>query len=111
MQEHINILCCTDDKYAPYYGIMLISLFENNKEDAFDVYVLTAGINQETERQYESIIAQHHASLHIITINDEMMKECPIREGDHVTLAAYYRIIAPLYLPNDMEKILYMDGK
>ena len=110
MIQPINILCCTDEKYAPYYGIMLTSLFDNNKEVAFDIYVLTAGLCEDTLRNYQVLASQNNSRIHVITIDDEMMKKCPIREGDHVTLAAYYRIIAPLYLPNNLDKILYMDG-
>lgn len=110
MNDTITILCCTDDKYAPFYGIMLTSLFENNKEEAFDIYIITAGLSEETSRKYQLLASQKNSRIHVITINDEMMRKCPIREGDHVTLAAYYRIIAPLYLPDNLDKILYMDG-
>lgn len=106
----MNILFCTDDKYAPYYGILLTSLFDNNKGEIFDIYVLTAGLSKDCQRLYHHLANQNNARIRIITINDDMMKLCPIREGDHVTLATYYRIIAPLYLPNDIDKILYLDG-
>ena len=33
-QTPINILCATDNGYAPYCGIMLTSLLENNKESS-----------------------------------------------------------------------------
>lgn len=106
----INILCCTDDKYAPCYGIMLTSLFYNNREEEFEIYVMTSGLNSEIIDMYRLLCRQHNSCLHIIQIDESKIKNCPIREGDHVTLAAYYRIIAPLYLPNDLNKILYLDG-
>ena len=36
----INILCATDDKYVPYCGIMLTSVFENNRRGAVEVYLM-----------------------------------------------------------------------
>ena len=32
MSKTINILCATDDNYVPYCGIMLTSVFDNNKD-------------------------------------------------------------------------------
>ena len=105
-----NILCCTDEKYASYYGIMLTSLFEKNIGTVFDIYIITARLDEKTIIKYKLLASQNNSRIHIITINDDMMKRCPIREGDHVTLAAYYRIIAPLFLPELLDKILYFDG-
>ncbi len=38
------------------------------------------------------------------------MESCPIRPQDHVSLAAYYRILLPVIIPDDVKKILYVDG-
>lgn len=40
----MNILCCTSNEYSPYAGVMLASLFENNKSIKFTVYVFTTGL-------------------------------------------------------------------
>ena len=107
--DRINILCSTDDKFAPYYGIMLTSLFENNKEEEFVIYVMTAGLGNQILRDYHTLTNQYHAELHIITIDNAALKECPIRTGDHVTIATYYRLLSPKLLDN-IDKILYLDG-
>jgi len=39
--EKINILIASDVNYAPYYGVMLTSIFENNKSLSFVIYLLT----------------------------------------------------------------------
>ena len=109
MKNTINILCCTDDKYAPYYGIMLTSLFDNNKNEHFSIYVMTAGLKDNTHNKIKSLTNKYHSELHIIIVNEDVLKDCPIRIGDHVTLATYYRLLTPLLLPN-IDKILYLDG-
>lgn len=38
-KNSINILCATDDNYAPYCGVMLTSLLENNKQYNIDIYI------------------------------------------------------------------------
>ena len=36
----MNILCATDDKYAPYCGVMLTSFLENHKAFHTEVYII-----------------------------------------------------------------------
>ena len=40
MKERINIVCAADDKYVPYYGVMITSIFENHKEHDVYVYIM-----------------------------------------------------------------------
>ncbi len=41
MKETRHILISTDDRYAPYCGITLTSVFENNRDCMFHVFILT----------------------------------------------------------------------
>jgi lipopolysaccharide biosynthesis glycosyltransferase len=38
------------------------------------------------------------------------LKDCPIRPGEHVSLATYIRLFLPSILPQNIDKILYIDG-
>jgi lipopolysaccharide biosynthesis glycosyltransferase len=38
------------------------------------------------------------------------LKDCPIRPGEHVSLATYIRLFLPSILPQDLDKVLYIDG-
>ena len=109
MNQPINILCCTDEKYAPFYGIMLTSLFDNNKGEFFEIFVLTAGLKEETIQDLQTLVDANHSKLTVIIVDESRLKNCPIREGDHVTLATYYRLLTPVLLP-DVERIIYLDG-
>ena len=39
--DRINILIACDKNYAPYYGVMLTSLFYNNKDSVFHIHWIT----------------------------------------------------------------------
>ena len=105
----INILCSTDDNYVPYTGIMLTSLFENNPDESFHVFLLTRGIREDSSQKLESVCKKYHSSISIITVNLSMFADCPIRPGDHVTLETYFRLLAPRLLPDKIDRILYLD--
>lgn len=105
----MNIACVTDDNYAPYCGIMLTSLFESNKEHTFSVYILTRGISKENTAKFEQLASLYNSEISIIAVDGSIFANCPIREGDHVTVETYYRLALPTLLPNDVNKILYLD--
>ena len=46
----INILCATDDKYAPYCGVMLTSFLENHKAFHTEVYIIVKNSLKEEKR-------------------------------------------------------------
>ena len=85
----INVLCCTDESYAPYYGIMLTSLFDNNKEEIFEIFVLTAGLKEKTIQDLQTLIDANHSKLTVIIVDESRLKECSIIKVDHVTLDTY----------------------
>lgn len=104
-----DILCATDDKYVPYCGIMLTSLFENNKELNFCIYILTEHLSDRSKNELATLANSYNQRIEIITVDSEILKNCPIRQGDHVSIATYYRLLAPKLLPSNIEKILYLD--
>lgn len=109
MTERINILCTPDDNYIPYCGIMLTSLFENNKHEKIVVYIIDGGLKENNKNSIVLLSKKYNQEVVYITINKDLFNNCPIRKGDHVSIAAYYRIIAPDILPANIDKILYLD--
>ena len=91
-----NILCATDDNYVPYCGIMLTSLFENNKELNLCIYILAEHLSDRSRNEFAELAKNYDQKIEIITVNNETLKDCPIRIGDHVSIATYYRLLAPV---------------
>lgn len=57
----------------------------------------------------ELLSKHYNANIHIIHVNNDTFKDCPIRVGDYVSIAAYYRLIAADILPKNLDRILYLD--
>ena len=111
MSNSMNIVCATDDNYVPLCGIMLTSLFENNKDIHIVVYILTEEMNMQNKAMFDDLlyVGQYNAEIHVCEINDDLFKNCPIRNGEHISLAAYYRFLIPIVLPESEVKALYLD--
>lgn len=110
MNDIIHILGSTDDSYTPWYGVMLTSLFENNKESKFVVHMLTGGLNQENRDALKRLTDLYGHKIHLIHVDESRLSSCPIRIGDHVSLATWFRLLAPMLLPDNVDKLLYLDG-
>lgn len=112
MRDTINILCSMDGNYVPYYGVMLTSLFLSNKEEQFEVYVITNDTHVEAFDTLQQLVERYHYKLHIIQISHELISRLKSNQflGGHLSIATYYRLLSVGSLPNDVRKILYMDG-
>lgn len=108
--EKINILCSTDNNYAALCGIMLTSLLENNKNVEIRIFILTQGINNEDYTKYILLGKRYNVKINILEIDPTKFKHCPIWPGDHLSVAAYYRLMASTLLPDTIDKVLYLDS-
>lgn len=105
----INILCATDNTYVPYCGIMLTSLYESNRNEHFNVYIMTEGLSSDNQSAIKCLANKYQTEINFVIVSKDSLKDCPIRVGDHVSLATYYRLLAPVLLPESIDKIIYLD--
>lgn len=108
--ERINILIASDINYAPYYGVMLTSLFENNKDSKFDVFLLTDDTwsIKETGR-FETLCKKNNSNFYVRIIDDvEISDSFPL--SAHLNRATYYNLNVANLLPESVHRVIYMDG-
>lgn len=109
MKEHIQILIASDINYAPYYGVMLTSLFMNNSDSSFSIHLLTDSTwtNRETKR-FENLATKYNSTFHVYVVDEKQLDTFPLR--GHLTLPTYYNLCASSLLPESIHRIIYMDG-
>ena len=72
----INILCATDDNYVPYCGVMLVSLFENNKDREVNVYIMIdKALSTKSLNQFESIKNQYGQSINYCLVDKSFLEK------------------------------------
>lgn len=109
MYPIINILCATDDHYAPYCGIMLTSLFESNKEYRFNVFVfVNKDLSKTNNTKFNQLKSKYGNNINLMSIDDTIVESFPINLN-HITIPTYYRLLAAELLPEEIDKVIYLD--
>ena len=74
MEDIINILCATDNNYAPFCGIMLTSLFESNKDCHFDVYVLIDNdVSTLSRNKFSKLGEKYGNGVNLMTVDNSIL--------------------------------------
>lgn len=85
---------------------MLQSLFDNESE-TLDIYVLYSGLTDENIKKMQDLVTKRGGNLHLVEIPDGIFNNAPI--SIHITKEAYYRLMAHSFLPDKLDRILYLD--
>lgn len=109
MVKHIS--CATDDNYAQHCGVMLCSLFENNKESEYVVHIL---MNQDTlseqnRDKLRQLVEKYHSECIFHHVDGTKLKGVQYRKNRPLTEAAYYRILYASIFDESIHKIFYLD--
>ena len=103
----MNILVTLNSNYIKPLKVMLKSLFLNNKEEKFSIYLMHSSLTDEELDDLNNYIHIHGNQLKIINIVDSCFENAPILL--HYTMDMYYRLLAHKFLPENLERILYLD--
>ena len=103
----MNILVTLNRGYLYQLCVMLSSLIKSNPDTEFDVYVMNASL---TEADFEAVrqrIPADKCRLIDIKTGENEFADAPIT--DRYPREMYFRIFAAKYLPESLDRILYLD--
>ena len=104
--KNINILVTLDENYIPQLNIMLYSLLYSNPDCNFKVYLLHSSIPDAALTETRSIL-DGAGELIPVQAKDIGLDDAPTTS--RYPKEIYYRIFAAKYLPEDVDKVLYLD--
>ncbi len=103
----VNILVTLNANYVPALRVMLKSLFVNNPHENITVYLMysdipagdVAGLQRFAEREGHRLVP--------LRVRDDLFADALVLR--HYTKEMYYRLAAHLFLPEEVDRILYLD--
>lgn len=105
----LNICCSTDNNYIQHCAVMLCSLFENNKNNNFNIHILINDLSEENKLILEELALRYNAKVLFYKVDSSKLIGCKYRKWRPLTEAAYFRILLSSIIPLDISKILYLD--
>jgi len=105
-RKTINILVTLNENYIPYLNVMLTSLVFQNQGCRFDVYLLHSSIKASALSETKKIL-EGYGRLIPVQAKDIGLENAPITA--RYPKEMYYRIFAARYLPETLDRVLYLD--
>ncbi len=94
-------------------GVLMHSIGENNTTSiAYHIFV-NESFDAKNRNLLSDIAGRYGSDVNFYTITEETTKDFPLsgdNRPDHVTMASYYRLFAADVLPENLDKVLYLDG-
>lgn len=107
-----HILYQFNEKYAPYAGVSITSVLVNNTElESLKIWILGEELSDDSISKFKQVIGEYNREVEFIdtTCLVAKMKELdmPTYRGSY---AANMRLFLSEVLPEDVERILYLDA-
>ena len=112
----MDIVVCTDNNYVMPTGVMFYSICKNNQNEEIRFHVIVDDSVTEDSRSSltETITTGFcNKSIKFYLINGEVISKFPrldeTNTKKYITKATYYRLYLTEILPNNLDKVLYLD--
>lgn len=106
-EKHINLLITIDCKYILPLETMLHSYDNTHKGIQTDVYIAHFSLEEDDITYVKEAVAGTDIQIHNIQIKERYFSNIPILE--RIPEESFYRLLAFLYLPESVERCLYLD--
>ncbi len=103
----MNILVTLNSGYIRPLGVMLKSLLLAHKNEKFTVYIMNSTLSEGDFAYLETVLPADRIKFTDMKISDEMLEGAPVT--DRYPKEMYYRIFASKFLPEYVDRILYLD--
>lgn len=106
MKPLINILFSCDTNYAMPMTVCITSIFENNKQNRVDIYIVYSSLSTEQKDILVSLAETYSQKIYLIPVPDHYFNTAPTLRW---TKEAYYRLLINELLPPGLKRIIYID--
>lgn len=105
--DKIHLLVTVDQNYIRHLQTMLKSLVASNMGEAIHVWLLHSGISQDALNALAEYCGMQGVAFTEIAVDAAVFADAP--KSKRYPIVMYYRLLAPLLLPESVEKVLYLD--
>ena len=108
----MDIVICINKQYLMPAGVMLCSLFENNKEEQITIHAMLGEDGDQCMKPLQEMTERYHQTIRFYDMKDVRTDDFPVGlyfQEPFITKEAYFRLFVMDVLPQSLEKVLYLD--
>jgi lipopolysaccharide biosynthesis glycosyltransferase len=110
MEEmNLNILLAINKQYKEQAIVLIYSILKSNKEDNINLYIMHRSLSYFDEKEIINRVGGSKCKMNFIKIDSTKLKKLPVYQKRY-PLEIYFRLYAANYLPEDVDRILYLDA-
>lgn len=110
--KRIEIVACTDKKFVMPTGVMIFSVCKNNLKGGTNFHIIIdEGVSPDDKIKLEDIVKAYNNNIFFYQVDSAFFKKLPaLGKFAHVSQATYYRLCMADILPQNIDRVLYLDG-
>lgn len=103
----MNLLFTLNKKYITQLIIVLKSIFKTHPTDEFNIYIISKDLDEADILKIKKSFEDKPLNINLITFEDKLLIGSPTSK--RYPLEIYYRLFSAKVLPDNIERILYLD--
>lgn len=104
----MNIVTSLNQKYVKYAYVMMTSVLENN-EEPIHFFLLQSDLTASDHEIFSSLTEKYGCEITYLDIDASRFSSDLITTSDNWSLEAYFRLLLIQILPDEIDRILYLD--
>lgn len=105
----MNIVVSLNSKYIKAAKSMLFSLHKYAKEP-ITVWLLNHSLSNHEVRRFKTFLRKYNIDLAVIPIGPSFFDDMPLVSENQFSIEMYYRIFIPWLLPEEVDRVLWLDS-
>ena len=105
--EPINLLFTLENRYIPQLQVLLTSLWINNPEETFHIYLMHRGLTDFNIQLIHGQCLMFGYTFSPVHVDSSFFLNAPVSK--QYPQEMYDRLLAAQLLPQDLKKIIYLD--
>ena len=105
----INLLFSLNETYVYPLNVLIKSIIDVHPNDSFRLFLLHAGIKEETLKELRESIETHGHEFHPIYSKNFFESADKVAITRYYALEMYLWMFAPYLLPEEIDRVLYLD--
>ncbi len=107
MQKELDILVTLDENYMAQLRVLLTSIYLNHPGLSCRIFLLHRHLPGHVLRNLQDTLAHIGYSLYPVEVDGSLFEKAPVTK--QYPQEMYYRLLAARFLPDDLDRILYLD--